>query len=424
MVENSILLTFMIDSLRYDYIERYQPAFLKKISKRGYKIRISEPLMFATQSAFFAGLYPDQSNLATQFWFEPENSPFKFLKILPLNMLDFISKKIRYFDFGLRFIIKIIARKIESLKGNTESSHIDTRSIPLKFLPYFTFVKKKYIFEDKAYNFKTLFNYLKEQNHEWIFLAYPTHQNLTVNGIRNAFWNFKRKDDIKFLFFQFGEIDWIGHKNGPESPLIGYKLKKIDMVIKEIYNYYIGRGKNTKIIVFGDHGMVPVKYNVDIIRFFQRNGIYFSKHDRYFIDSILFRFWSYNKKRVIQVEKALKNVSFGQLITKDIAKLKHFNFKHNRYGDLMFLANPEVIFFPNFYQNRNKVKGMHGYGKSCNLNDTELIIFEKKIKDKFTLSKNNHDLTDIFYLFLILLDLDTNFSVEMQKKNKILHPIS
>lgn len=408
MKKNTILLTFMIDALRYDYIKLYKPPFLELISHKGYSKIISEPLTYQTRPTYFAGLYPDQSDIANLFQFEPEDSPFKFLKIFPLRFINRLCKMSKILNYGIRFLIKIIARNFEKIKGNTASYYyLETYSVPLQFLPFFAYGEKKNIYEKDSYPFKTIFNYLRENNIQSLWIGYPTH-DLTVKGIVKAFRNFREKDNISFAHIHFSEIDWLGHKYGPESDKIKKKIKEIDRTIKFFYDYYQKKHKEIKLIIFGDHGMVPVTKTVDIINYLEKHNVKFSKKDLFFIDSNMFRFWSDSNAIKEKIKKILSKTTFGQLLTIDLCKNFHYFFNHNKYGDIIFLTNPGTIFYPNFFQSYNIPKGMHGYGPLSELNDTQVIIFEKDIKEKYILSKNKYDLTALYKVFLQMLELSPN----------------
>lgn len=152
----------------------------------------------------------------------------------------------------------------------------------------------------------------------------------------------------------FGELDWIGHDHGPDSSLIGKKLKEIDTCIQFIYNYYESNGFNVKIIVFGDHGMVPVEKEINIIKYLQHKGIKISRNDIYFIDSNMFRFWSISERKKRRVSILLNKATFGTLLTREKQKeLLYYN-ENNEYGDIIFLTHPGIIFFPSFFEQKKK----------------------------------------------------------------------
>ena len=54
------------------------------------------------------------------------------------------------------------------------------------------------------------------------------------------------------------------------------------------------------------------------------------------------------------------------------------NFKHNDYGDVVFLADPGILIFPNFFQDKNPVKAMHSYEPIKELDGYYLI--NKKVQ--------------------------------------------
>lgn len=54
------------------------------------------------------------------------------------------------------------------------------------------------------------------------------------------------------------------------------------------------------------------------------------------------------------------------------------------------------------------------------LNDTQLIIYEKDIKKKYSLSESNHNLTHIFQVLLQFLELKEYNPIRSSNNNKIL----
>ena len=58
----------------------------------------------------------------------------------------------------------------------------------------------------------------------------------------------------------------------------------------------------------------------------------------------------------------MRAADFGRVLDDaERAKLR-IQFKHRRYGDLMFAASPGVLFWPDYFHIKERaIKGMHGY---------------------------------------------------------------
>ena len=100
-----------------------------------------------------------------------------------------------------------------------------------------------------------------------------------------------------------------------------------------------------------------------------------------FIDSDMARYWG-NKDELEKIREKLP--------------LEHGRFIewNNKYGDLIFLANPGVLFSPNFW-NEKPVKAMHGYnGKHKDLK--ALYILKKYGGKKDLTSEELHELLNSY----------------------------
>lgn len=152
-----------------------------------------------------------------------------------------------------------------------------------------------------------------------------------------------KKEDIDFYYF--GELDRLGHEYGPNSNEIIKAIKKIDDKIS----------KMKFDIIFSDHGMVEINKVVEV-----------PITNECFIDSDMARYWG-EKKELEKIKNKLP-LKEGKIIK-----------WNKKYGDLIFLANTEVLIFPNFW-NDKPVKGMHGY-------DGE----DKEMKAFYLLDKNGEN---------------------------------
>lgn len=158
---------------------------------------------------------------------------------------------------------------------------------------------------------------------------------MEMNDSKKAYKN------LEIEYFYISELDKVGHKYGPESEEIRKAVREVDRKISTM-NFDM---------IFSDHGMMEVKKVVSI-----------PETEDCMIESDMARFWG--KKPVIKIKEG-----------------KWIEWPDKSYGDYIFLANPGVLIFPNYW-NYSKIKGMHGYdGKTPEMKGIYIIKREGKRKD-------------------------------------------
>lgn len=147
---------------------------------------------------------------------------------------------------------------------------------------------------------------------------------------------FYRVNGVDYKYY--GDLDKIAHKYGTKNARIIEAIKKIDEKIS----------RAEFDIIFSDHGMIDIK-----------NIITVPETEDCFIDSTMARYWG--KKPEIK------------------SKLGKWVSGNEKYGHYIFLVKPGVLIFPNYWQNKNPEKAMHGY-EPCE--DMKGIYIIKKIGKK------------------------------------------
>ena len=136
-------------------------------------------------------------------------------------------------------------------------------------------------------------------------------------AVKRAF----EQDAQEIDYLHIGELDKISHEYGTKAAETIECIKTIDKRLE--------RGDFD--VVFSDHGMMDVNEIVKV-----------PETENCFIDSTMARYWG-DKELELPLGK-------GKIIKWD-----------KRYGDVIFLANPEVLILPNYWQGARAVKAMHGY---------------------------------------------------------------
>ena len=151
------------------------------------------------------------------------------------------------------------------------------------------------------------------------------------------------------------DMDHAGHANGPDPALLGAALAAQDELAREVISQF--DLETDAIFIWSDHGMLSVTRTLDLQAALPPPAT----GELRFLDSTLGRFWFASEKDQARVEEILGGVSGGHVLTESEKESLGVAFHDNRYGDLIFLADRGALLFPNAFQDRYPVKGMHGY---------------------------------------------------------------
>lgn len=390
-MKKKLVILILIDGLRYDYVNFSDSPFLYDLGKLNIEGIVKETFAFELRPAFFAGLQPNECDVAHMFYFDPVNSPFRSVNIRHLKR-NRITRSLR----------KEAARRGYSLVKKIGNC----AEIPFEILKFFNFSEKYHTSEPGALNDKkTLFDYLRSDGKKWLWIGYPDLSGTTVEVLDSFQKRLTGGED--FIYLHFSELDWIGHEFGPHSDAQRLILKKIDEAIRQVY-YKLNQTFDEVIgIIFGDHGQVEVAVNVDIEKKLSDTELEIGKDYVYFLDSTQVRFWFFNDNAKATILDLLSAIPEGRILSRNDLDKLHFTFNHNRFGDLIFVVNDGIGIFPNFFQRSAPCKGLHGYLPEVKGNWAKLMITGIGVQE--TLDEPLL-LVDIFPMLLNSLGYNHEFS--------------
>jgi len=404
-----IVVMFLIDALRYDYINKQDSPFLWRLRKESIHGFQKVDLGFSAYPGCLAGLHPEDSNEFMRFWFSPETSAFGFLHRLNNFSCNFskvftqsLTKRVinnKYFD---RFLRKIIHNTAIFFKGRAEIKHLWSNSIPFKMLPYFDWTRKVVPDQPSYLNFETVFDILRKYNLKWYYLGVPFGP-FSLDEQVNHLKKYIRKDH-SFAFIHIGPLDLAGHKYGPMSKQRRQVLSKVDISVQLMYSTLEKLFKEIDLVVFSDHGMVEVNKYINIEKILLKNGLKFGEDFFYFLDSTMARFWFKKDKMKSKIIDILINIDDGRILTTEDYQKYKLRFDHTKYGELLFLVNPGVLILPNFFQGNHPILGMHGYDPEIMDQHASFFIHSKTISNPQFIKKPINTV-DLFPTVLDLLGL-------------------
>lgn len=271
---------------------------------------------------------------------------------------NYISHHGKWLNYELRsfpgYEIKIsqIAWKLKSLVTFLSKrlfSQYNRYYIPREISGLFKSVE--YDFGSPFYHEKlhSLFQILDQNNVRFHFLTCKKVEEMA---------SLKLEDDLNIVFLD--EFDALGHKYGPHSSIVKRRILKLLNELEIMRNAQ----KNVSLIMFSDHGMQEVQQRFDVLKkleLVESSGFELGKDYMVFLDATMARFWVRSQGGQQAIFSALSDAPGHILSTREI---ENYNIPVNdRFGNLIFLADPGVEVFPNFFHPffAGYVRGLHGY---------------------------------------------------------------
>lgn len=425
-MNKEIVITILLDACKYDYKKHFQ--FEKYGDNLKYISKVDEPFGFESgRPALWAGINPETSNICTIFGYK-KNSPLIKLSFLQKIAQDIKKRTLHKYPYlnliidqvFVKFFIKLIV-PTQMRRGyiptknpiknfiyllNQRRGYTSFFDIPSHLLKYFWFYEDK-IPTTMGYIKPTLFDVLRNKEMRYLYLQTP-EKNFGVeskNQMDELYKTIEKINEQKYGFvcMTIGTLDGLGHSYGPNDPRIKDAVEKIDKVIYDMWNSLREEYEKVTIIAHGDHGMVEITNTVDIWKKLQSLSVKMEEDYIVFLDSPMARLWFFNKKAEKEVREMLAKLDCGRILTEKDHEKYRIRFKNNKYGDLIWLANPGTLIFPNFFGWYKPVKGMHGYAPECEDNKGLFtVITNKELKFK---NRKNTKMIDMLPTICDMLDL-------------------
>jgi predicted AlkP superfamily pyrophosphatase or phosphodiesterase len=336
-----------LDGFKHEYLKNTD--FLKGLCKKKKHGKLVSLWGFrGIPATFYSGLMPSSHGVWNDFVFSPKTSPFGFYSHFSFaenkatrKLFDYLTLLKKYFFQGSSFLFS-------------------THEIPFSELQFFDTAMKKDFSQKNCINGNTFFDLLRKQKKSFEFFSWPihsvngkTHLDLFKRTDKNLFLQYlkaleKRKSD--FFFFSFWGADELGHKEGPNGENLQEKVLELDFYCEKLLSV---KGIEN-FLLWSDHGMLEVTDTVNVQEKVK------DLKPLMFLDSTFARFWVKDSKQKKELVSRLNGLN-GKILNEKDSKKFETNFKDKRFGDVIFAASPGTLVFPNYFQGKKPVKGMHGF---------------------------------------------------------------
>ncbi|WP_267740569.1 alkaline phosphatase family protein [Myroides injenensis] len=319
--EKPYVILISIDGFRYDYIEKYNAEFLKKLGEQGVRAESMLPsypsVTFPNHYSIVTGMYPAHHGLVGNRIYDP-----KMDARYSLGNAKAVKNKEWYGGTPLWVLAE--QQGMLSACYYWPGSEADIKQT----LPSYYY----------AYSEKSSMDDRIGEVVNWLSL--PSEER------------------PHFITFYLPEVDHAGHKYGPDAKETEEAVKFADESIKKLVAEVSKTNLPVNFVVVSDHGMLalnqkkllsfPLKLKGDELKLVS-NGTYMSVfvNDKSKIDE-----W-YNK-----IKKAAKTKYMKVYKNADLPEEYNFGGEHDRFGrvgDIVITAEP-----PYYFTNR-KLAGSHGF---------------------------------------------------------------
>lgn len=356
--DHPITLMLLVDALRPDYLTH--APYLRRLAERSATGALRECFGFVPRQAYFGGLSAEEYGFTNMFCFDPDNSPFRMARCFPAEAGAEVRRELS----GARRMVDERAKEQLSYFAKNYGTSVE---IPLPYAPYFDLVERRAPWDPQV-GYRSCFAILDELRIPWMQWMWPDTNKLRDRSDRGIVEQVLKDltPQHQLLCVHLQELDGLGHAFGPNSAQLQKGVAQTDELVARLVDTLRERFREVKIVLFGDHGMVNVTRTLDVARVLEGTKLRFGVDYAYFLDSTMARLWFFHADARATVEAALRPLGGGRWL--DAEDMKHYGIAgcDRRNAEAVFLADPGVLIFPNFFQASGKpIPGMHGYDPDC-----------------------------------------------------------
>jgi len=351
-----ISLVVLIDALGWSYLK--DRDFLPDILSFRTEVRTVLGFSCGAIPTLLSGLTPAQSGHWNLFYYSPERSPFRWVRLLsPLPNRLLNNRVVRR---GVRFI----SQRLSQFGG-----YFQIYGVPTELLPYFDICEKEDIYKPGGVP-GSIFDQLKEAGIP--YRSYSYHEFSDEGILREASRDLKdRKYDFYFVYLS--ELDAFLHDWCGDKQRVDKQIDRYSRWLRELYATATQTSGEVDFFVLSDHGMTPKRAGFDLIKEIASLELTVPRDYIGLYDSTMARFWFFNPAAEARIAQRLNALSCGHILDANEKRRFGIDFGDNRFGDAVFLMKPGVVIEPSFW-GRLGPAGMHGFDPEADP-DASAIFF-------------------------------------------------
>ncbi len=336
----------LIDALGWNFLEGRE--FLSDLLPHRTPLRTVLGFSSGAIPTILTGLPPAQTGHWNLFYYDPEGSPFRWLRrfsFLPDRMLDHrVTRK----------LLKELGRHVMGLGPLFECC------VSPRLLPWFNYVEKRNIYDRGG-----------------IAGAQSIFDQLTEKGVPHRVYSYHRwkdkeiletaKRDLQageaaFFFLYLSEMDMFLHDHCRDSQRWEQRLDWYATGLRELFGLALELDPDASFCVFSDHGMTPIEHYFDVVEEVETLGFRMPSEYLAVYDSTMARFWFFDERARGEIVRRLQTLPCGRIVPDDELRDLGVLFPDRRYGEVVFLMHPGWLLSRSDFNGKGWMPaGMHGY---------------------------------------------------------------
>jgi hypothetical protein len=304
-----------------------------------------------------SGRHPSEHGHWNLFYRSPDTSPFRWTR--PLRRLPeaLVENPIS------RRVVKHLSRRLSGYSG-----YFSIYAYPVAHLDQWDLTEKRDIYEPGGLDCPSIFDQFRRLEIPYECYNYHRHTDTEILalGARRAV-----ESDARVLFLYLSDLDRYLHHFIHDTQGVHERVAWYEAGLRRIFE--AARGvRETRMFIFSDHGMTPIRWTYDLRRDVDALGLRESHDYLAAYDSTMARFWAWNERARTRLVEALTDHPCGQLLSREELGRLGIGFDDDRYYQLLFVLKPGVLLNPSD-MGHFRFAGMHGYHPSDPTADAVLL---------------------------------------------------
>jgi len=300
----------------------------------------------ASLPTLLSGTLPAQHKHFAWFYYSPISTPFRmcrFFSYLP------VFRSSRRFRENIVLAVK---------KSSHITGRLDIFNMPLRHLPLFDFAERRNLLLPGALgNVPTIIDFLNENNVPYVCSSPDRGDVENADIITSALFS----GMASVAFWHVAGIDATLTRRGTSSSALRARVAWLDHRLRSMYDIARANYNSVELVVFSDSGVVPIVDSYDLRRRIQDTR--FQPYADYIAvyEPTMARFWFMSPSCGAIIHRILLSLPCGRIIEKDELAREGCWFDDQRFGQVIFVANPGTVFTPNHIQRDSPVtaRGYH-----------------------------------------------------------------
>jgi len=300
----------------------------------------------ASLPTLLSGALPAEHKHFSWFYYSPISTPFRmcrFFSYLP------VFRSSRRFRDNIVLAVK---------KSSHITGRLDIFNMPLRHLPLFDFAERRNLLLPGALgNVPTIIDFLDANSVPYVCSSPDRGDVENADIITSALYS----GMALVAFWHVAGIDAILTRRGASSSALRARIAWLDHRLRSMHDIARAKYDRVDLVVFSDSGVVPIVTSYDLRRRIQDTRLQPYADYIAVYEPTMARFWFTSPSCEATVHRILASLPCGRVMEKDELIREGCWFDDRRFGEVIFVANPGIVFTPNHIQRDSPVtaRGYH-----------------------------------------------------------------